>query len=332
MVGGGVREMGSRVAMSRLPIVRRAVELADRRYARSRHVMELEQRIRLLEATAERSTQSASKAHRLADLLRPDPDIDVPLVRLGPDVDGGYVLADDLDVDIAVSVGVGPECGADEDLARRGVHVCQFDHTVDGTPSRQSGIRFHKLGVASGEPDHNTRALDDLLLMAGVQGGGDALLLMDAEGAEWGALAAVSDGALESLRQIALEIHGIDLVIADERADWAIDVLERLSRTHCLVASHGNNFGCYFNFGPILMPSVVETTWVRRDRLALLAGGRPSRKSADLFQPNDPAWPDANQAGLFGTSRNSKSLPMTEAYVVAMSDGWVVPSGGRPRK
>jgi hypothetical protein len=322
--------MRSPMAVSRLPIVRRAVELADRRYARSRHVRELEQRIRLLEATAERSSRSASKARRLADLLRPDPGINVPLVRLGPDIDGGYVLSDDLDVDVAVSVGVGPECGADEDLARRGVEVWQFDHTVEETPSTESGIFFHKLGVASGEPDHNTRTLDDLLQMAGVREGVDTLLLMDAEGAEWGALTAASDGALERLRQIALEIHGLDLVIADDRADWAIEVLERLRRTHCLVASHGNNFGCYFNFGPILMPSVVETTWVRRDRLALLAGGRPSERSADLFPPNDPGWPDANEAGLFGASRNSKSLQMTEAYVAAMSDGWGKPTSARP--
>ncbi len=318
--------MGSPIAVSRLPLVRSVVGLADRRYARSRRLRELEQRILLLEATADRSSRSQRRASRLAE-LRPDPSIVVPLVRIGPDLDGGYILADDLDVGIAVSIGVGPECGADEDLARRGLYVWQFDHTVDESPSTVDGILFHRIGVASQEPDHNTRTLGDLLQMAGVREGSDGILLMDAEGAEWGALASTSDGALNRLRQIALEIHGLDLVIADDRADWAIEVLERLSRTHCLVASHGNNFGCYFKFGPLLMPSVVETTWVRRDRLVVLKDGRTLTEPPDVFRSNDPEWPDVNQASLFDNSSPASPRSMTETYIAAMSARW----GGETR-
>lgn len=312
--------MGSPLAISRLPIVRRVVGLADRRYARSRKVRELEQRVRLLEATAARSNVSERTARRLTELLRPDPAASVPLVRLGPEVDGGYVLVDDLSVDLVVSVGVGPECGADEDLARRGLSVWQFDHTVAVTPSTDEGIHFQRIGVASGEPDDDTRTLDELLQMAGVWPGRDALLLMDAEGAEWGALAAASDAALECLRQIAVEIHGLDLVVADGRAEWAIEVLERLTRTHCLVVSHGNNFGCYFNFGPVLMPSVVETTWLRRDRLELLASGSLQPRTVELLKPNDPEWPDVRQTSLFQNSSASNPLSMTESYIADMSD------------
>src|SRR5262249_33933554 len=65
-------------------------------------------------------------------LLRPFGVEDQRKVRLGRDNDGGYVIIDDLSgVVAALSLGICDDASWDMDIAKRGIDVFQFDHTID---------------------------------------------------------------------------------------------------------------------------------------------------------------------------------------------------------
>jgi len=69
-------------------------------------------------------------------LLRPHAVEGVKKLRLGSPYDGGYVVLDDFrGVDTAFSLGIEKNATWDLDVAKRGITVYQFDHTVDAPVS-----------------------------------------------------------------------------------------------------------------------------------------------------------------------------------------------------
>jgi hypothetical protein len=75
---------------------------------------------------------------------------DVGKVRVGCDRDGGYVMLDDFrNVNSCYSVGIGPEVSWDLDMARRGLPVFQYDHTVKEPPVKHDKLIFTPLGLGT---------------------------------------------------------------------------------------------------------------------------------------------------------------------------------------
>lgn len=65
-----------------------------------------------------------------------------PLIRIGGDGDGGYLLPDDLeDLKVCISPGIDTQISFDKAMAERGLHVFMVDASVDGPPEYNE--RFH---------------------------------------------------------------------------------------------------------------------------------------------------------------------------------------------
>src|SRR4051812_33041026 len=72
-------------------------------------------------------------------------DSGYPLIRLGPDGDGGYLVPDDLDgIKYAFSPGVSTESGFEAALAARGQRVFLADYSVDGPAQPNPNFVFDK--------------------------------------------------------------------------------------------------------------------------------------------------------------------------------------------
>jgi hypothetical protein len=227
----------------------------------------------------------------LADLLVPQRAVGVAKCRVGPAADGGYVMLDDwAGIVGAVSIGIGNDDAWDRAVAARGLPVAQFDHTIAAPPGTGPGLGWRPLGL--GPVDVNDlRCLASLIAVSGLPATGDLALKMDAEGAEWPALAAGAGAApLQRFRQVVIEFHWFDMVATRSWFETASRALDHLHRTHAVVHVHANNHAGGVLLGGVFFPRVLEVTFARRDSYALES--ETCSFPTPLDAPCDPGRPD----------------------------------------
>jgi hypothetical protein len=237
------------------------------------------------------------RCRRVAAVIRPN-ETSQSLVRVGGDADGAYVMVDDFNVAVAISLGVGHDVSWDEDVAARGVAVHMFDPTVTGPPSPVPGGQFHAVGIGTETQAASSglklKLLDEICAMTGAEAGTDLILKIDVEGAEWESLDAAT--GFSRYRQIVLELHDLDLLADPHRGGRIVRVLERLNETHASVHVHANNDAPLAHFDAYWFPTVLEVSFVRRDMASLAGPARSLRE--DLDRPSNPRFADLSLGGL----------------------------------
>lgn len=174
--------------------------------------------------------------------------------------DGGYIMVDDFhDKMRAYSIGIGDNASWDKELADKGIKVLMYDHTIFHLPQVHNNFTFHRCGVGTGE---NCRPLEDILRENGDWDNHDLILKMDVEGAEWEVLDSTPSELLNQFIQISLELHGVCNMENKERI---LRILRKLSLTHQAIWVHGNNIDKAENADGILIPNLLEVTYVRKD-------------------------------------------------------------------
>lgn len=213
----------------------------------------------------------------------------VPMIRIGPEKDGGYVLPDDLDGIVACfSPGVSNVLGFDEEVAACGIPCFLADGSVEGPEDPPPGMCFEPLflGGASGD---GVIALDDWVCGRAPEAG-DLMLQMDIEGAEYDVLSASSAEVLSRFRIIVLEYHRLGSLFVKEERDRISPALEALARDFEVVHVHGNNYEKPLRVGGRRFPPVLEVTYLRRDRMG--EARRDAVIPHPLDRPNNPRRPD----------------------------------------
>ena len=134
-----------------------------------------------------------------------------PLVRIGPNFDGGYLLPDDLvDVKSCYSPGVGGSSNFELDLAQRGIRSYMADASVDGPAASHPLFSFEKKFLGTEDSgDYTTLAswikrhtpTDDNLI-----------LQMDIEGGEYPVIGTTTEDVLNKFRMINIEFHELYLI------------------------------------------------------------------------------------------------------------------------
>ena len=202
----------------------------------------------------------------LLSALRPlDPG--VPLIRVGPDGDGGYLVPDDLDgIRYAFSPGVSNESGFELELARRGQRVFLADYSVDGPAARHPSFVFDKrfVGCLTNE---QFITLDDWTAAKLGADRSDLLLQMDIEGAEYETLLAASPSLLSRFRILVIEFHWLPQLWNEPFFALAAPAFKRLLATHAVVHIHPNNCCGSVKSAGLEIPRIAEFTFLRRDRL-----------------------------------------------------------------
>jgi len=230
------------------------------------------------------SLEVLSSAEAISELLEIFDPINHDFVRLGNEHDGGYVIVDTLkNLDSVLSLGVGSDISFEESLSSHVNRIDLYDHTVSELPIKINNANFFKLGISEeSHPDFVT--LSDAVESFG--DGDNVLLKMDIESSEWKVLASTPSTTLNRFQQIVVEFHGLLNIDNPERAVQVIEALRNLNQTHKLVHLHINNYEPIRVVGGIVMPNVLEATYLKATDAKFIR--IPSPRGLHLNHQNNP--------------------------------------------
>ncbi|MES2467132.1 MAG: FkbM family methyltransferase [Verrucomicrobiota bacterium] len=190
-----------------------------------------------------------------------------PLIRLGADSDGGYLVPDDLDGIVACfSPGVSDNSGFELSLAERGIPIFLADASVDAPAVKHEKFHFQKKFVG-GATHGDFVTLEDWIESCLRGGDGDLLLQMDIEGFEYESILATSGDAIRRFRIIVIEFHFLDRLFSEPCFELYAKVFEKLLLTHRCVHIHPNNVCGTIRVGKFEIPQMAEFTFYGNDRI-----------------------------------------------------------------
>lgn len=217
-------------------------------------------------------------------------DVGIPLVRVGSEGDGGYLLPDDLqDIAALFSPGVSTEIGFDLAVMNRGIPSFMIDASIDELVQEHPLATFEKLFLGA-ETNGTFISLDDWVTQK-VPGTSDLLLQMDIEGAEYDVIMAASQNTLNRFRIMVIEFHGMHKIFRKQYFEKYQAVMEKLSKNFVAIHLHANNAAQPVSAGHHTIPPVFEVTFIRRDRFSSAVKAKRNVKH-ELDQPNTSNLPD----------------------------------------
>jgi hypothetical protein len=224
-------------------------------------------------------------------MLKPHAPLGKHKRRFGGPNDGGYVLIDDFSgIDHALSFGIDHNASWDLDLARRGIPVTQYDHTIDRSPSEHPRIAFVRKKIVPSEVGDETSTVEAALQSAGIYHPASAIWKIDIEGDEWPVLGACDPTSLASFAQIVVEFHYFSNASNRAWLEAARETLRKITQRFAVIHVHGNNFGQFTVVTNVAFPQVLEVSFASRSRYEF--GETDEVFPTSIDQPNDPRFPD----------------------------------------
>jgi hypothetical protein len=242
-----------------------------------------------------------SRANRILELLSPNGVDSDLVVRHGSAHDGGYIILDDLsNSDFLISMGIGNDVNFELSVASKlsGMHL--YDDSILHLPEPISESVFYRERIGNNEQTTILQAIDR------APADKDLLLKIDIEGSEWEAFSRAEIAALERFRQIVVEFHHFEDIEDMDFYQNAIQVLEKLDQTHFVLNSHPNNWGEVLLIDNLVLPQVIEVTYLRKgDYEPLRMRREPIRNVENLNTPCNPSKPELYLLGSSVRSRGS---------------------------
>jgi hypothetical protein len=200
------------------------------------------------------------RVNQVLNLIQPQPTDLTLAYRFGSRNDGGYVLVNDLtNSDFLISMGIADDVNFEIDLSRliSGCHL--YDDSIEKLPMYVENSVFFKERIGGYGNTSITDAINK------VDPKLDLLLKIDIEGSEWEALVNLEPKELGKFRQIVVEYHWLEKILNDDDYPKILEVLEKMNQSHFVLNSHPNNNGDVLNIENILLPSVIEVSYLRKN-------------------------------------------------------------------
>jgi len=230
-----------------------------------------------------------------------------PMARVGGEIDGGYVMLDTMrppTVTAGYSFGVGHDVSWDVDVAKRGIDLFLYDHTVKRLPEPVPRAKFFRTGIRGRDLAAGQKTVAEVLADNGHTGRRDLVLKMDIEGAEWPVLDEVSSETLMSFSQVAVELHGMGEALTPEGHARISAALGKLAVTHQPIHVHGNCNVVPVWIGDLVLPHVIEVSYVRRADHEGKFVPRDEVFPTDLDRSNSDQLPDIYLGRTFSRPRS----------------------------
>ena len=175
-------------------------------------------------------------------LLRPYAVEGFCKARFGSAHDGGYINLDDFrGVDTAFSFGVEQNVSWDVDVAKRGVTVYQFDHTVDAPVTDNPRLIFARKNI-SPEASPDSESLLSLVSRHDKRNAHPNILLKsDIECREWAVFDSTPPEVVSRFSQIVGEFHYFQGCSDVPWRQLFARVLKKSSNAYAVVHVHANN-------------------------------------------------------------------------------------------
>ena len=205
--------------------------------------------------------------HSLIKSLRP---IKTNLIRIGGDSDGGYLLPNDLKgVTKCFSPGVAHTSNFEKQLESYEIISFLADYSVDSPANLSTNNFFLKKFVAPFNSAIHINFQDWISSNSKITE--DLILQMDIEGNEYATILSCRTDILKRFRIMIIEFHSLDLIF-DARAFPIIkDCFNLILNDFYVVHIHPNNTGRYRRFRDVVIPSTMEFTFIRKDRITDVA-------------------------------------------------------------
>jgi hypothetical protein len=204
-------------------------------------------------------------------LLRPYAARGYKKARFGNPHDGGYVLIDHFEgIDTAFSLGVEQNATWDVDVAKRGLTVYQFDHTVSSSPIADNPRLIFDRKKISTEAGPDSESLSSLIERHDKNNTRPNILLkIDIESDEWAVFDRTSSEVVSRFSQIVGEFHYFEGLVDRRCRRLFTRVLQKIVAHYAVVHIHANNNSAISNFGELAFPNVLEITFANRDSYPL---------------------------------------------------------------
>ena len=209
--------------------------------------------------------------------------------RLGKDNDGGYVICDipKIEYDLFLAGGISTDISFEEDFLNHypNVPCYAFDHSIEKLPEKVRGgniiysknINFVKKKIGKQETDEETNLISHLENYKNV------FLKLDIEHAEYDLWEVLTSAHLNCIAQVAIEMHPTKLTKFE-------NFILKTHETHELFHVHCNNAICpithSYNIEGVIMPGLLELTYVRKDLLNFSLEPNTTQLPSDLDMPN----------------------------------------------
>lgn len=225
----------------------------------------------------------------IISIMKPKPS-PYPLIRVGGDEDGGYLLPNDLtNVRACFSPGVNNKKAFEDELVNLyGIKCHMCDKSSDSsrfkTPLKPKMQTFEQKWLdINGAID--SISLEEWIDHQCANNGDDLVLQMDIEGAEYRNLLEIPDQVLRRFRIIVIEFHRLRGIMNSRILDKVISpVFKKIDRDFLSVHAHPNN--CCGDFlileTGINLPNIIELTFLRRDRFKT----KSDKKMYPIFIPH----------------------------------------------
>ncbi len=199
------------------------------------------------------------------------------LIRIGTDLDGGYLVPNDLlGVDACFSPGVSVTSDFELEMANRGIKCFMADYSVDGPALKHDLFYFEKKFIGS-ENNDMYMTLNNWVTTK-TPSHRDMILQMDIEGSEYKVILDTAPKILRQFRIIIIEFHDLEQILSKLGFSFINQAFEKLLRDFEIVHIHPNNImkAKRAIFKDYEIPPVLEMTFLRKDRIK-------NRKSSNQF-------------------------------------------------
>jgi len=202
---------------------------------------------------------------RLVRTLRPR-HCSRPLIRVGAQSDGGYLIPDDLGgIEYCLSPGVSGVADFESHLATRNISSFLADYSVSAPPIQKPQFTFDKKNLGANDNDvfftlqsWKNKYLRDY--------SGELILQMDIDGGEYEVLLSTAPELLSTFRIIVLELHFLEKLFEPFAHSIIKTCLEKLAVSFYVVHAHPNNCSGSVKLGNIEIPRVLEITYYNKNR------------------------------------------------------------------
>lgn len=213
------------------------------------------------------------------------------LVRFGSDLDGGYLIPEDLEgVDGCFSPGVSTTSDFELEMANRGIKCFMADYSVDAPSLGHELFSFEKKFLGSYN-DEIFMTLENWV-SRNLPNGNEMILQMDIEGYEYEVIMNTTSQMLKRFRIIVIEFHDLEQMLNKLGFVLIYQTFRKLLLDFEIVHIHPNNImkakrAIYKEYE---IPSVIEVTFLRRDRITTMTTIK--KFPHELDQLNSTAFDD----------------------------------------
>lgn len=189
---------------------------------------------------------------------------DHELIRFGSEFDGGYLIPNDLeDINYCYSPGVSNNSDFEYQLTAKGIQCYLADYSVNG-PAFENP-RFHYTKKFLGDVNNSDTMRFESWVEAN-QYDNEMILQMDIEGNEYKVINDSSSELLRKFRILVIEFHDFDLLSLEEGFNLISGCFKKILQEFEIVHIHPNNCSNIICIEEMLIPQVMEFTFIRKDR------------------------------------------------------------------